>query len=197
MFGNTGGGKSTLAKQLAEITGLPLYPLDLIQFEAGGEPVPHEDYLSAHADILARDAWIVDGYGCAVTIWQRLAAADTLVYLDLPLVTHFAWVTKRFLKAGFVKPEGWPEGSPIWRSTMQAYRVLWLCHRHLTPRYRRFVEEAAHSKRVHHLCSLAEIRTFLRSLPGEPAVERVDNEKGPACARPSKGRRVLHQKRPV
>ncbi|AFY96762.1 hypothetical protein Cha6605_5915 [Chamaesiphon minutus PCC 6605] len=27
-FGNTGGGKSTLSKNLAEITGLPLYILD-------------------------------------------------------------------------------------------------------------------------------------------------------------------------
>ncbi len=32
IFGNTGGGKSTLAKRLSEVTGLPLHPLDLIQF---------------------------------------------------------------------------------------------------------------------------------------------------------------------
>lgn len=35
VFGNAGGGKSTLAKRLAELTRLPLYPLDLIQFKAG------------------------------------------------------------------------------------------------------------------------------------------------------------------
>ena len=33
VFGNAGGGKSTLARRLAE---LPLYPLDLIQFRPGG-----------------------------------------------------------------------------------------------------------------------------------------------------------------
>jgi adenylate kinase family enzyme len=33
VFGNTGGGKSTLSKQLAEITGLPLYVLDKIQYD--------------------------------------------------------------------------------------------------------------------------------------------------------------------
>ena len=32
VFGNTGGGKSTLAKRLAEITRLPLYPIDKIKF---------------------------------------------------------------------------------------------------------------------------------------------------------------------
>jgi shikimate kinase len=30
VLGNTGGGKSTLAKRLAELTRLPLYPIDLI-----------------------------------------------------------------------------------------------------------------------------------------------------------------------
>jgi adenylate kinase family enzyme len=33
VFGNAGGGKSTLAKRLAELTRLPLYPIDMIQFE--------------------------------------------------------------------------------------------------------------------------------------------------------------------
>jgi adenylate kinase family enzyme len=56
VFGNTGGGKSTLARRLAELTGLPFYPLDLIEFKAGGAAVPHEEYLKAHADILRRDA---------------------------------------------------------------------------------------------------------------------------------------------
>ena len=45
IFGNTGGGKSTLAKRLAELVRLPLYPIDLIQFKAGGGRVPHDEYL--------------------------------------------------------------------------------------------------------------------------------------------------------
>ena len=45
IFGNTGGGKSTLAKYLAELTRLPLYSLDLIQYKAGGGQVPHDQYL--------------------------------------------------------------------------------------------------------------------------------------------------------
>jgi adenylate kinase family enzyme len=31
VFGNTGGGKSTLSKKLSEILDLPLYALDKIQ----------------------------------------------------------------------------------------------------------------------------------------------------------------------
>jgi adenylate kinase family enzyme len=40
VFGNAGGGKSTLARRVAELTQLPLYPLDAIQFKAGGVKVP-------------------------------------------------------------------------------------------------------------------------------------------------------------
>ena len=167
VFGNTGGGKSTLARNLAALTRLPLYPLDMIEYREGGVAVPRDDYLRAHADLLQRDAWIIDGYGCRQSAWERFAAADTLVYIDLPLRTHFRWVTKRLLKGLFLTPEGWPEGSPMIRSTLRSYRVLWLCHRHLTPKYRELVSEGRPRKRVHHLRSPAEIGAFLVTVKRE------------------------------
>ena len=38
VFGNAGAGKSTLARRLAELTELPLYPIDMIQFPTGYRP---------------------------------------------------------------------------------------------------------------------------------------------------------------
>jgi adenylate kinase family enzyme len=160
VFGNTEGGKSTSARRVAELTQLPLYPLDAIQFKAGGIKVPHEDYLKAHADLLKQERWIIDGFGCVPSAWERFAAADTLIHVDLPLLTHCRWVTKRLVKGMLVTPEGWPDDSPIWSSTMNSYRVLWLCHRHLTPRYRQLVADAASTKQVHHLKSPADMRAF-------------------------------------
>jgi adenylate kinase family enzyme len=61
VFGNTGGGKSTLAKTLAGLTALPLYSLDLIQYREGGGKIPLEEYLKAHADLINREMWIIDG----------------------------------------------------------------------------------------------------------------------------------------
>lgn len=161
VFGNAGGGKSTLARRLAELTRLPLYPLDMIQFRPGGGEVPRDDFLRAHAELLQRDAWIIDGFGGLKAAWERFACADTLVYVDLPLATHFRWVTKRFVKGLFVTPEGWPEGSPMISSTIDSYRVVWRCHRHLTPRYRQLVAESDGAKRVHHLRSAAGMEAFL------------------------------------
>jgi adenylate kinase family enzyme len=167
VFGNTGGGKSTLAKKLAELTCVPLYPLDMIQYRAGGAKVPHDEYLKTHAELLRRETWIIDGYGCAESAWERFASADTLVYIDFPLFRHFLWVTKRLFGSVIAAPEGWPEGSPMLRSTIRSYRVLWLCHRHPTPRYRELVSAARHHKRVHHLKSLAEMDAFLDGVTRE------------------------------
>jgi adenylate kinase family enzyme len=167
VFGNAGGGKSTLARRLVDLTRLPLYPLDTIQYRAGGGEVPHEEYLKTHAELLRQDEWIIDGFGCVASAWERFSQADTLVYVDLPLVTHYRWVTKRLIKGLFVTPEGWPEGSPMWSSTMNSYRVLWLCHRRLTPRYRALVADVAASKRVHHVKSPAEMTAFLDAIKRE------------------------------
>lgn len=164
IFGNTGGGKSTLAKGLAESTSLPLITLDKIMYKTGGEKVPHDEYLRIHADLLNEEAWIIDGFGCVPSAWERFSVADTLVYVDLPLATHFMWVTKRFLKGIFVNPEGWPERSPIFKSTFNSYRVLWLCHRKLTPAYRQLVSESAESKQVFHLKSPRAINAFLNDI---------------------------------
>ncbi len=167
VFGNTGGGKSTLAKQLAEITQLPLYSLDLIQFRPGGGEVPREEYLLAHKELLRADAWIIDGFGCLQSAWERFAVADTLVYVDLPPIIHTWFVTKRLIEGQFKNPEGWPPNSPIWGSTIHCYKVLWRCHRSLTPRYRHLVAEAVTSKRVYHLRSPRQIAAFREAVRRE------------------------------
>jgi len=167
VFGNAGGGKSTLARRLAELTGLPLYVVDTMQFRAGGAKVPHEEFLQAHADLLRRDEWIIDGFGNAAIAWERFAAADTLIYVDLPLCIHYSWVTKRLIKGLFANPKGWPEKSPLWSSTLSSYRIIPLCHRNLTPRYRRLVAESAASKRVHHLRSVVQIFSLLEAVKKE------------------------------
>jgi adenylate kinase family enzyme len=172
VFGNAGGGKSTAARRLAEITRLPLYLLDTIQYRTGGGKIPHEEYLREHADLLRRDEWVIDGFGCVASAWERFSKADTLVYIDLPLIMHHWWVTKRLMKGLFATPEGWPKNSPMWSSTIDSYKVLWLCHRRLTPRYRQLVAEAAAFKRVHHLKSRGEIDAFLNAIKREHASTR-------------------------
>ncbi|HEV7448106.1 MAG TPA: hypothetical protein VGO18_36400 [Steroidobacteraceae bacterium] len=173
IFGNAGGGKSTLARELAAITGLPLHVLDKIKFRPGGGEVPYEEYLQAHTKLVNRDEWIIDGFGCIKSVWERLEAADTLVHVDLPLAVHVLWVTKRLVKGLFVTPAGWPKGSPVIRSSIQSYRVLWRCHSRLTPKYRAYVSGAAQQKRVFHLRSKQELKQFLEAVKNEISSART------------------------
>ncbi|MEM7772675.1 MAG: adenylate kinase [Cyanobacteria bacterium P01_A01_bin.37] len=167
VFGNAGGGKSTLSKQLATMTQLPLYVLDKIKYQAGGVEVPDDEYERTHEKILATDDWVIDGFGSMATLWPRLNEADTLVYIDLPLPLHFWWVTKRLITGFFVPPDGWPERSPILKSSITSYRALWLCHKYLTPKYRDYVEQAQTTKRVYHLQSTQQIAHFFEDIEFE------------------------------
>ena len=167
IFGNAGGGKSTLARELAAITGLPLHVLDKIRYRPGGREVPYEEYLQAHATLVDSSEWIIDGYDFIKLAWERFEAADTLIHVDLPLAVHALWVTKRLVKGLFVTPEGWPENSPMIRSSIQSYRVLWPCHSRLTPKYRSYVSEVAQRKRVFHLRSRRELKQFLEAIRSE------------------------------
>ncbi len=49
-------------------------------------------------------------------------------------------------------------------STISSYRVLWQCHKHLTPKYRRLISEARRDKQVYHLRSPAQLDAALSSL---------------------------------
>lgn len=169
IFGNAGGGKSTLSKRLAEMTGLPMVALDLLKYKPGGEEVPYEEYKAAHDKLLQQDQWIIDGYGSLDTVWERLEVADTLIYVDMPVLRHYWWVTKRFLKGFVVPPANWPENSPLLKGTLNSYYTVWLCHKKLTPKYREYVHKAKESKRVYHLQSPQQVKAFYRTIELELA----------------------------
>lgn len=96
-----------VAVQLGGLTEcIDFYVLDKIKYQPGGTEVTQEDYKRTQEKILVNDRWIIDGFGCIETLWQRLNEADTLVFVDLPLHVHFWWVTKRLITGYFKLPEG-------------------------------------------------------------------------------------------
>jgi hypothetical protein len=98
--------------------------------------------------------------GWRMSVAMTNCGAGWVIYVDVRLIIHHWWVTKRLVKGLFANPEGWPADSPIWASTMNSYKVLWRCDHRLTLRYQQLMAQAA-LKRTHHLRSPREIRTFL------------------------------------
>ncbi len=84
VIGCPGGGKSTFARELASLTGLPLYYLDMLWWNADKTNPSREEFDARLGEILDEDEWIIDGnYGR--TLERRLAVCNMVFFLDMPL----------------------------------------------------------------------------------------------------------------
>jgi cytidylate kinase len=87
ILGRGAAGKSTLARRLGKITGLPVIELDKIFWQAGLVATPREKWVLVQETIVAEDRWIIDGdLGQYDAVEVRLRAADTIVLLDFSLL---------------------------------------------------------------------------------------------------------------
>ncbi|HEY7886120.1 MAG TPA: hypothetical protein VIC08_14345, partial [Cellvibrionaceae bacterium] len=163
VFGKPGSGKSTLSKALALATGIQLYQLDSITYKKNGELVDRESFDRLHDKILSFERWIIDGFGPMSSFNQRLKAADTLVYIDLPYYTSYWLVTKRLLKGLVVKPEGWPDGSSVLKGTLESYKVLRLCPKFWNDNFLRRLEMMSTDKSLYIVKSVSELNDFVSS----------------------------------
>lgn len=84
VIGCPGSGKSTFSRALAQLTGLPLYHLDQLFWNADGTCVSREVFCARLEPVLASDEWIVDG-NFSFTMALRMAACDTVFFLDYPV----------------------------------------------------------------------------------------------------------------
>lgn len=84
VIGCPGAGKSTFARRLKEMTGLPLYYLDQIWHKADRTTVSKEEFDAKLREIIQQDSWIIDG-NYLRTMECRLDACDTVFFLDYPL----------------------------------------------------------------------------------------------------------------
>lgn len=162
VFGKPGSGKSTLSKALASATGIPLHPLDSLVYQANGERVARQVFDGAHESILASDSWIIEGLGPLASFNQRLGAADTLVYIDLPYPTSYWFVTKRLLKGLVVKPEGWPEGSSLFKGTLESYKALRLSPMFWNDDLLSRLQAQSTEKTLHVITSASALNHFVR-----------------------------------
>jgi adenylate kinase family enzyme len=91
----SGNGKTTLARTVAERLGARLVELDALVHGPGWTETPDDELRRTLEPILAADGWVLDGdyehkLGSLV-----LDAADTIVWLDLPIHVWFPRLVRR------------------------------------------------------------------------------------------------------
>jgi adenylate kinase family enzyme len=81
VYGVTGSGKTTLARRIAERTGLPWHSVDDLTWEPGWIAVPADEQRRRISVICAGERWVLDS---AYSAWLDvvLARADLIVGLD-------------------------------------------------------------------------------------------------------------------
>ena len=161
IIGSGGAGKTTLARALGERTGLPVIHLDRLYWNTGWVETPHDEWLKRQNSLLAQERWIVDGnYGSTMDV--RLAAADTVIFLDLPRLRCLWRVFKRRLRYHNRSRPDMNEDCPE-RLTWEFLRFVWTY-----PKTRRpvILEKLGRlgDKRVIRLWSVLEVEAFLARL---------------------------------
>ena len=84
VIGCPGSGKSTFSRTLSDITGIPLYHLDMMYWNVDKTIVDKSVFMKRLLGVMETDEWIIDGnYGS--TMEMRMQACDTIFFLDYPL----------------------------------------------------------------------------------------------------------------
>ena len=193
VIGCPGSGKSSFSRRLRALTGLPLFHLDQMNWNADRTTVPRAVFRERLELALRQSAWIIDGnYGS--TLEQRLLACDTVFFLDYPLELCLEGIRQRRGKQRSdlpcIEPED--EEDAAFLSFIRAYgqesrpRVLELLEQHPT-------------KEIHIFTGREEADSFLETLrPAEQSPENcipcIGGRRGgsdcrrvtlPVCAAPS------------
>ncbi|HTX84840.1 MAG TPA: hypothetical protein VME44_21845 [Streptosporangiaceae bacterium] len=96
VYGVTGSGKTTIARQIAARTGLPWHEVDNLTWEPGWVVVPVEEQRRRIAAICAGERWILDtAYGAWLEV--PLARVELIVALDYPRWRSLARLIRRTL----------------------------------------------------------------------------------------------------
>jgi len=97
VYGVTGSGKTTLAREIAERTGLPWHAVDELTWLPGWVEVPADEQRRRVETICAGERWILDA---AYSRWADvpLARAQLIVALDYPRWLSLARLLRRSLR---------------------------------------------------------------------------------------------------
>lgn len=94
VIGCPGSGKSTFSRALHNATGIPIYHLDMMNWNVDRTIVPKEIFKERLYQTIEKESWIIDGnYGSTMEI--RLKACDTVFFLDYPLEGCIKGVSSR------------------------------------------------------------------------------------------------------
>jgi adenylate kinase family enzyme len=182
VVGNSGSGKSTIARQLARALGIPHLELDSVFHQPGWQPRPVIEFQGTVRQLTREDDWVIDGNYRAVRdiIWER---ADTVVWFDLPRAVVMRQIIWRTLRRVVIHEELWngnrePTLGFLSRDPEKSV-IAWAWHKH-AEHHARYSAAASDPKNSHITFVQLKDRTDARRLV-ESAQSTPANELGRAA----------------
>jgi adenylate kinase family enzyme len=167
VLGPSGAGKSTLAARLGAALGLPVVHLDALYWRAGWRETPDEEWDRRVPELLAADAWVMDG-NYHRSLPERLRRADAAVFLDLPPWVCRMRVLKRIASShGRVRAD-MAEGCPE-KWDWEFVRWVWSWHRDVRPIVAGALDQAPPETAIIRLRTRKEVAGVLHRPAAAPA----------------------------
>jgi adenylate kinase family enzyme len=162
--GTSGAGKSTFAAELASRLGLTYVELDALHWGPDWSQPPAEEFRTRVEAVLAAEpgGWVADGNYDSKLGDTVVAAADTIIWLDLPLGIKLRRLWRRTWNRKLAKVELWNGNRESWRGAFFSRESLfvWTIRQHV--RYRRlWPARFGNDPRLVRLRSAAEARRWL------------------------------------
>jgi adenylate kinase family enzyme len=166
--GTSGSGKTTFAQELAERLGLPFVELDALHHGPDWHQPTAEEFRARVLEAMAHlpNGWVIDGNYESKLGTTVIGAADTIVWLDLPLPLKLRRVARRTGERIRDDVELWNGNKETWRNALWGRDSLfaWLIRGHFRHR-RQWPRLYAGDPRFVRLRSVAEARRWLDAQP--------------------------------
>jgi adenylate kinase family enzyme len=140
VMGSSGSGKSTFARRLSEITGIPMVSLDALYWRPGWMPSGATEFGRRVTDAACQPRWIMDGnYTSHGGGEIRRSVADCVIWFDLPRRTCMVGIITRIATSyGQVRPEMAP-GCPE-KIDAEFFRYVWTYRARQRPKLLKYFE---------------------------------------------------------
>lgn len=134
VMGSSGSGKSTFARRLSALTGIPTVSIDALFWKPGWVESDKDEFTRRMTAAAREPRWIMDGnYTKSGAGELRRELSDTIIWFDLPRSTCMLGILGRIAASyGQVRPE-MAEGCPE-KIDLEFFRYVWTYRRQQRPK---------------------------------------------------------------